>query len=102
MPREDVLARGISLGLNLRFLICGIPQNVSATARFMANPNGLNRCSCSDRSAAELLCGRGPHDEERRGVPDETTALKTARLLRRPACATLCLGLLRPLGASSF
>src|SRR5262249_12995886 len=24
MPREDVLAPGISLGLNLRFLICGI------------------------------------------------------------------------------
>src|SRR5262249_40987274 len=86
--REDVLA-GISLWLNLRFLICGIPQNVSTTARFMANPNGFYRCSCSDRSAAELLCGRGPHDEERRGVPDETAALKTARLLRRLACATL-------------
>src|SRR5215831_16675997 len=24
MPREDILAPGISLGLNLRFLICGI------------------------------------------------------------------------------
>src|SRR5262249_42775408 len=40
----------------------------------MANPNGLNRCSCSDRSAAELLCGKGPHDEERTGVPDETAS----------------------------
>ena len=41
MPREDVLAPGISLGLNLRFLICGIPQNVSATARFMVILMGL-------------------------------------------------------------